>query len=1119
MQEREAPSPSNQAFSSLKRPREEDQPSPYKKPEILRPTPSKQSDFQTIITQNGDGKAFWYFKSLTYEINNNRKFIRSPEFETSNGDVWNLVLYPSKVQGFLGLFVELKPKKEKIWYRRKANVFIEVYLTGNKLERKSQNSFSDEFSFAKRDWGYDKLLKLSDFMGFMNKPVVFEVTVSPYRLYEQSKLVTGYNGLNNEGTTCYINSLLQTLFFIPDFRKAVYEMPTSEKDEDRIPLSLQLVFCHLQLEKSPASTRDLLRSFGWTSDQQYEQHDVQEFNCVLSDTLEKKMKGTPSEGTYSRLLKGKMKSVIQCSEVNFKSERAEFFNDLQLNVQGCSSIFESFEKYTEAEVLDGDNKYEAEGFGKQVAKKTVIFEYLPPVLQLLLKRFEYDHEQGRMVKLNQFYNVEQNIDLKKFVLSPGEWSYSLISILVHRGTAQAGHYFSYIRPRVDQDWFVFNDDSVDHVATSFALMNSCGGAINELQINENGFVKEVQTSSETCAYMVVYVRDDMIKDIMADVAKEDIPKNLIEIYQGQINKKSSEEKSRELKDSMIDIYLLSNEIIKNWDYPGISNPDSDIYTLDRFSINSRIRATLQMKKTSKGSDLAEEISKKIRSVFKLWVFRPGFINWEFSSFSYNEELQKQLEGKAIFIETTEKVFEYIEETKTWDFSNIETISPCSQDTEIMGEEPELNSKVLIVFKWFEWNDGCPSLSTIKAESITVSNLEDLRNKVYFEKYGRFNDYNQAIHITIEKSSSSSKEGPETYRFLPFETCLEGIHLKNGDCVIGEVVSESSTKNQPSQYLDEKFQNIIFQFHYHNRLESRGYSSYSLQLLQNSNFREFRVETTLKSSENELVHRLISSLNLSEHIEASQIELFTEEGHCFNHLPRDKMRKVQDLVNMNMQVAFDIHPRCPGDQEDYSTVYFVLVNENFEKIKEYHQVLKKPAKVKDLDPSISLEMMKDLQNDSLEQLGDFKCYLVNYPQNCIIRELELSDNIDKYASQPHSLIYCKNYSKQEVFDGFTENQLIIYVFRKGEDRGYSFIQFFSKSITCTELIRVITSKFDEKVRVLHGEIKYVGERAEYKPTKPLEDTDFMFFVRYNETHIAVERPALTNGRNQLKINMN
>ena len=47
--------------------------------------------------------------------------------------------------------------------------------------------------------------------------------------------------------------------------------------------------------------------------------------------------------------------------------------DIQLNVKGCKNLEESFANYCATETLDGENKYFAEGFGLQDAKKGVIF--------------------------------------------------------------------------------------------------------------------------------------------------------------------------------------------------------------------------------------------------------------------------------------------------------------------------------------------------------------------------------------------------------------------------------------------------------------------------------------------------------------------------------------------------------------------------------------------------------------------------------------------------------------------------------------------------------------------------------------------------------------------------
>ena len=90
----------------------------------------------------------------------------------------------------------------------------------------------------------------------------------------------------------------------------------------------------------------MTKSFGWKSLDSFLQHDVQEFNRVLQDKLEMKMKvstncaspgirvdqlldqGTKAEGAIQKLFVGKMKSFIKCVNVDFESSRIEDFNGM-----------------------------------------------------------------------------------------------------------------------------------------------------------------------------------------------------------------------------------------------------------------------------------------------------------------------------------------------------------------------------------------------------------------------------------------------------------------------------------------------------------------------------------------------------------------------------------------------------------------------------------------------------------------------------------------------------------------------------------------------------------------------------------------------------------------------
>lgn len=65
------------------------------------------------------------------------------------------------------------------------------------------------------------------------------------------------------------------------------------------------------------------------------------------------------------------------------------------------TLHDSFKDYVQVETLEGENKYMAEGYGLQDAKKGVIFERFPPVLHLQLRRFEYDMEKDAMCKVRR----------------------------------------------------------------------------------------------------------------------------------------------------------------------------------------------------------------------------------------------------------------------------------------------------------------------------------------------------------------------------------------------------------------------------------------------------------------------------------------------------------------------------------------------------------------------------------------------------------------------------------------------------------------------------------------------------------------------------------------------
>lgn len=351
-----------------------------------------------------------------------------------------------------------------------------------------------------------------------------------------SKKETGMVGLKNQGATCYLNSLLQSLFFTNAFRQAVYQIPT-DKEENRTDsaFALQRLFYLLQTSNSAVATTDLTHSFGWDSKQIFEQQDVQELSRVLMDKLDEKMKGTEAQGALERMFVGKMKTYISCINVAYESSRSEEFWDIQLNVSGNDNLDESFEDYIQVETMDGDNKYHAEGHGLQDAKKGVIFESFPQVLHLQLKRFEYDVQRDAMMKVNDRYEFPEVWDASPYLSETADrsepWIYHLHGVLVHSGDLNAGHYYAFLKPEKEGPFFKFDDDRVTRATNREALEENFGGEYT--QVNGNGgqrnpYTRTWSSKRSMSAYMLVYIRESRLNDMLMPGIEVKAPQHLAE---------------------------------------------------------------------------------------------------------------------------------------------------------------------------------------------------------------------------------------------------------------------------------------------------------------------------------------------------------------------------------------------------------------------------------------------------------------------------------------------------------------------------------------------------------------------------------------------------------------
>lgn len=492
------------------------------------------------------------------------------------------------------------------------------------------------FYSKENDWGFSHFMSWNEICdpekGYIqDDSILLEVHVvaeAPHGVFWDSKKHTGFVGLKNQGATCYMNSLLQTLYFTNQLRKAVYKMPTEADDSSKsVALALQRVFHDLQFSDKPVGTKKLTKSFGWETLDSFMQHDVQEFLRVLLDKLESKMKRTCVEGTVPRLFEGKMSSYIKCKNVDYTSTRLETFYDIQLNIKGKKNIAESFRDYIDTETLEGDNKYDAGEHGLQEAEKGVIFVSFPPILHLHLMRFQYDPITDNSVKFNDRFEFYEHIRLDDFLQTtenePAE--YTLHAVLVHSGDNHGGHYVVYINPLGDGKWCKFDDDVVSRCTKAEAIDQNYGGVDDDLSL-----------AARHCsnAYMLVYIRDSAMSTVLQEIKESEIPCELVERLAEERRMETVRRRERAEANTYLTVNILLEDYLEGHQ------------TTDLFDIEKVHFRVFKMKKTQSIGELAQAFAEAFHTStdrFRMWpliqrhnqTLRPMMFN-------HHEELTKTI---------------------------------------------------------------------------------------------------------------------------------------------------------------------------------------------------------------------------------------------------------------------------------------------------------------------------------------------------------------------------------------------------------------------------------------------------------------------------------------------
>lgn len=304
----------------------------------------------------------------------------------------------------------------------------------------------------------------------------------------------GLRGLNNLGNTCFMNSILQALVHIPQFKehflghKDVCKFRKRRKTAETkgevscLACDLDKVFTAIYSgDQNPYSPAEFL--YRWWQHSPtlagYKQQDAHEFFISVLDKIhenEKPYKFSKAIGDClciaHKVFTGILKSDVTCTKCGFTSSTYDPCIDISLDFEPiietttAPTLTRCLDHFTRPEKLGSDQKLYCQNcqLNQEDWTKQMSIQKLPTVLCLHVKRFEHSMIHEASKKINQYLKFPFTLQLKQYMSSSSsiepeggvsDTEYELFSIVSHIGRMNSGHYVMYIRLR--GEWYLCND--------------------------------------------------------------------------------------------------------------------------------------------------------------------------------------------------------------------------------------------------------------------------------------------------------------------------------------------------------------------------------------------------------------------------------------------------------------------------------------------------------------------------------------------------------------------------------------------------------------------------------------------------------------------------------------
>ncbi|CAD8076900.1 unnamed protein product [Paramecium sonneborni] len=180
------------------------------------------------------------------------------------------------------------------------------------------------------------------------------------------------------------------------------------------------------------------------------------------------------------LFQGQLKSKVECKTCKYQSHKWEPFLFLNLPIKQSQS--EQSQKLNQSKVMGNsqlkqDNQCSLTDCLDQFqqeetiqwkcpqckvtrdCKKGIRIWKLPNILIIHLKRFEFGTKVLGKITSKVIFPLK-DLNMSTYCFDQGNMIYNLYAVAQHHGSLQYGHYVSICQHRVDNQWYMYNDDAV-----------------------------------------------------------------------------------------------------------------------------------------------------------------------------------------------------------------------------------------------------------------------------------------------------------------------------------------------------------------------------------------------------------------------------------------------------------------------------------------------------------------------------------------------------------------------------------------------------------------------------------------------------------------------------------